>query len=96
MQQAPVYLDRSFAFIVVAHARRAVVSIIMRRRLLSLSALKYLKRNLPHVSPMALARCMSLRWPDVSLSTNGKEIYRTAREENEIRVLSIVDAPRRF
>ena len=45
---------------------------------------------------MALARCMSLRWPDVSLSTNGKEIHRTVREENEIRVLSIVDAPRRF
>ena len=59
MQPAPVYLDRSFAFIVVAHAHRAVLSIIMRRRLLGLSALKYLKQNLPHVLPMALARCIS-------------------------------------
>ena len=59
MQPAPVYLDRSFAFIVVAHAHRAVLPIIMRRRLLGLSALKYLKRNLPHALPMVLARCIS-------------------------------------
>ena len=61
MQPAPVYLDRSFAFILVAHAHRAVLPIIMRRRLLGLSALKYLylKQNLPHVLPMVLARCIS-------------------------------------